>query len=349
MLPLVVTIALRTILATCWCSGRQPIYDGGPRVTKDDDLRQLAGVGAVGRAAADFLQRSRMSPATHRAYYAVLRQLAKDHPNHELAHFNPPHGVEVVREFLARHWGGKADATVNGKLSALHGFFTWQMEHGRMIADPTHAIRRRRLPMPKRDIFLNAEVEKIFAANSDPRDRLALRLLLDWGLSKGGLKNLRFQHFDSDRRRLVARAYGGRQYSLPIPDEGLWTDLEELRRENPESTRQSHYLLPYQMIKHEKVTAFDPEVPRGERGLHKWWYRCLARAGIVKPGIENGHGMKKARQTAGQRWLDRTKSIKTVQAVLGHASVGTTWTGYSAPVEIGKLADELSKGLEDQR
>jgi hypothetical protein len=43
----------------------------------------------------------------------------------------------------------------------------------------------------------------VFAANPDLRDRVALRLLLDYGLRKGALRDAKFKHFDHYRKRLT--------------------------------------------------------------------------------------------------------------------------------------------------
>jgi hypothetical protein len=52
----------------------------------------------------------------------------------------------------------------------------------------------------------------------------------------------------------------------------------------------------------------------GVHGLHKWWYRCLQRAGIVAEGITRGRKMHMARHTAGQSVLDRTGNLKAAKA-----------------------------------
>ena len=57
----------------------------------------------------------------------------------------------------------------------------------------------------------------------------------------------------------------------------------------------------------------------GVHGLHKWWYRCLQRAGIVAEGATAGKKMHMARHTAGQAVLDKTGNLKGVQKLLGHS------------------------------
>jgi site-specific recombinase XerC len=64
-------------------------------------------------------------------------------------------------------------------------------------------------------------------------------------------------------------------------------------------------------------------------GLHNWWYRCLANAGLVPEGTSSGEKMHKARHTAGQNVLDKTGNLKAVQKLLGHKSIMTTADIYT--------------------
>jgi site-specific recombinase XerC len=81
-------------------------------------------------------------------------------------------------------------------------------------------------------------------------------------------------------------------------------------------------------------------------GAHKWWYRCLANAGIVPTGTESGERMHKARHTAGQRVLDSTGNLKAVQKLLGHSSIQATGDVY-ADWDIDQLAATMAKVLTD--
>jgi integrase len=88
----------------------------------------------------------------------------------------------------------------------------------------------------------------------------------------------------------------------------------------------------------------DPTQPRGEHGLHGWWYRCLARAGVVERGTTAGRRMHGARHTAIQRVLDKTGNLKAAQVLAGHATVGTTGDIYSG-WETGQLAGTMREVL----
>jgi integrase len=76
-------------------------------------------------------------------------------------------------------------------------------------------------------------------------------------------------------------------------------------------------------------TKVDLTQPIGEHGAHLWWYRCLARAGIVTKGQTAGRRMHSARHTAIQRVLDKTQNLKAAQQLAGHANIGTTGDTYT--------------------
>ena len=85
----------------------------------------------------------------------------------------------------------------------------------------------------------------------------------------------------------------------------------------------------------------------GVATLHRWWYRCLAQAGVVAEGTTSGERMHKARHTAGQRVLDATGNLKAVQRLLGHTSIQTTGDVY-ADWDIDQLAVTLAQVLSDE-
>ncbi len=55
------------------------------------------------------------------------------------------------------------------------------------------------------------------AAQEELRDRVAVRLLLNYGLRKGALKAIQFKQFDHQRKRLTVFTKGQKVRDLPIP------------------------------------------------------------------------------------------------------------------------------------
>lgn len=79
---------------------------------------------------------------------------------------------------------------------------------------------------PARTTFSDDQRRATIAGAEGLRDRIALRLLLDYGLRKGALQNIQFKHFDHQRRRLTMFTKGQNVRQLPIPQPPFWLDVE---------------------------------------------------------------------------------------------------------------------------
>ncbi|MGZ6584329.1 MAG: tyrosine-type recombinase/integrase, partial [Solirubrobacteraceae bacterium] len=205
-----------------------------------------------------------------------------------------------------------------------------------------------------RTTFTPDQRRATLAAAEERRDRIALRLLFDYGIRKGTLKAVQFKHFDHQRRRLTTFGKGGKVRDLPIPDPNLWMDLE--RHILDVGARPSDYLMcRHRMIpvgtpdaagrRRTELRRF-PEKPMSDHGLHRWWYGRLADAGITEPGVLAGERMHKARHTAGQRMLDRTGNLKAVQKLLDHTTIQTTADIYT-DWDVDQLTASLAAVLAE--
>jgi integrase/recombinase XerC len=295
----------------------------------------------LGQEAAAYLRvkRKRLTEQSYRDYEASLDKFARYYPDLRLEDFEPPAGAGRIEEFLDAQWGSAAPRTYNKNLSILRDFFKFQILRGRLHGDPTIAIERARKVDPYRTTFTPDQRRGIVAAQEDRRDRLCVRLLLDYGLRKGGLQAVQFKHFDHQRRRLTVFLKRSKIRELPIPDPNFWLDLERLILDV--EAKPNHYLLPGRRG-NQNGTTLVPERPLSGHGAHDWWYRCLERAGIVPEGTTSGEHMHKARHTAGQRVLDSTGNLKAVQKLLGHESIQTT-----ADIYVDWDLDQLAATLAD--
>jgi site-specific recombinase XerC len=295
----------------------------------------------LGADAAEYLRikRKRLTKTSHIAWESSLDKLARHFADLELEDFEPPIGTQRIEEYLDRHWGDAAPRTYNKHLSITKDFFRWAILRGRLHGDPTLGIEPARNRQPHRTTFTPAQRQAIIASQTDVRDKLALRLLLDYGLRRGALMAVQFMHFDHWRKRLTVFSKGGTVRELPIPQPAFWHELEQHMLEV--EARPEHYLLP-KVISNQWATRTVPDQPLGGHGMHRWWYRCLANAGVVPTGVERGERMHKARHTAGQRVLDATGNLKATQKLLGHASIRTTgdiYTEWDADQLAATLAD----------
>jgi site-specific recombinase XerC len=257
----------------------------------------------------------------------------------------PPTGTERLEEFLDHQWGGGAPRTYNKNLSIVKDFFQWQIRRARLHGDPTLLIERAKSRQVYRTTFTTDQRHAIIAGQDSLRDRIVLRLLLDYGLRKGALCAIQFKHFDHQRKRVTIFTKGQKIRAVPLPDPPLWKDLE--RHILEVEAQPHHYLLTRRKrAGRDFVGAEIPEEPMSSNATHKWWYRCLENAGIVAKGANSGEKMHKARRTAGQRVLDSTGNLKAVQKLLGHSSIQTTGDVY-ADWDIDQLAETMARVIAD--
>jgi integrase len=212
-------------------------------------------------------------------------------------------------------------------------------------------VERARKREAHRETFAADVRRRIVAEQESLRDRLALRLLFDLGVRKGTLQRVQFKHFDYQRHRLTVFLKRGKVRELPIPDPNFWTDLE--RHILEVEAQPHHYLMASTKVIPRGNTGKPPIVKRypdkpmsDSAGMHRWWYGCLERAGVVPAGVTAGERMHKARHTAGQRVLDKTGNLKAVQMLLGHDSIRTTADTY-LDWDIDRLAHTLLSVLAD--
>lgn len=305
----------------------------------------------LGQDAAGFLRakRKRLTPDSYETYELCLDKLARYFCDLTLGDLEPPLGGERLEEFMEHQWGGCQPRTYNKNHSILGEFFVHQVRHGRMVGNPMLLVGRAKARAVYRTTFTRADRQALMTANTDRSDRIALRLLLDYGLRKGALAAVQFKHFDHERRRLTVFTKGGVVRPLPLPQPAFWLELERLIFER--QAEPHHYLLcRHRRIPHKGGRMDDytyPEQALGTQGLHQWWYRRLERAGIVEPGVSAGERMHKARHTAGQRLLDATGNLKAVQKLLMHQHISTTGDIYTDWDE-DQLADSLLAALDDE-
>lgn len=300
----------------------------------------------LGQEAAVYLRakRKRLTDTSYRDYESCLDKLARYYMDLELVDLEPPTGTDRVEDFLDAHWGGSAPRTYNKNLSIITDFLKFQRLRGRMERDPCEAIDRARTRQVHRTTFSSDQRRAIVASQDELRDRIALRLLLDYGLRKGALTVVQFKHFDHVRKRLTIFTKGGKVRDVPIPHPAFWHDLE--RHILDVGARPDHFIMCRQKTVPRAGVVRFPEKPMGVHGMHLWWYGCLERAGIVPEGVTSGERMHKARHTAGQRVLDATGNLKAVQKLLGHSSIQTTGDSY-ADWDIDQLAATLAAVLSE--
>ena len=271
---------------------------------------------------------------TLRDYEAILAKLAIDHADLELAAFEPPDGTTRLREFIDERWGDAAPRTRKKVRAILMSFFKWAQAEFKLQGNPVVPIRSPRLRDVERELFSAEDVAGIVAAQPELRDRVALKLLFLMGLRKGELAATRYRDFDLGRRRLQVHGKGGKIRQTPIPTEELRQEIAELslRRDPLE-----HLLYPQKRGPKGTVIWEDRRKPLSGPALHRWWYRCLTRAGVVE------EGRRTARRCTAPATRQAPSSTSPPATSTRPSSCSATPTSARPPTSTSRARPQTSK------
>ena len=280
-------------------------------------------------------------------YEYQLARLCLDHPTLELASFEPPEGRELVRAYIARHWGSgapayartssakgqRSPATKNKVRAILSDFFKWCVTEDLMRGSPIIGIARTKGKGVERKVYQLGEPERILAACTTDRDRCAVALTNIFGLRKMEVRLLRLRDYDMGRGTLTVHGKGSKIRVLPVAehpqlaallnahwierlfhgdaDEYLLYPQKYGRRNDPDGPRIA-------------LNWEDRHAPLTDTPMHHWWKQRLADA-----GVPHSRKMHEMRHTALTTLLQATGNMKVVQLTAGHESMATTADIYS--------------------
>jgi integrase/recombinase XerC len=259
----------------------------------------------------------RLSAATVRAYRGDLEDLATSCDDADLDEI----GLEELREWL---WTatkrGDARSTVARRTAAARGFFGWALEEGLLEVDPSlrlHAPKRGR-PLPKVATVdaMGAVLGRARAAarDGDPialRDAAMLELLYASAIRVSELCGLDLADLDRSRTTVRVTGKGDKERIAPygIPARDALDDYLVRAR-------------PVLAARGEEAHAVFLGV-RGGRIGPRAVYDVVNR--LVGPELGAvALGPHSLRHSAATHLLDGGADLRTVQELLGHASLGTT-------------------------
>jgi Site-specific recombinase XerD len=110
--------------------------------------------------------------------------------------------LSEIRTVDIQQWIGEIkkvmkEKTVSRKISAVINYFNWLAQGNVLTENPAESIRYIRITSPLPDILFDEECQKLLAAASaDPRSYLLVLLLLETGMKKEELFDLKLTHFD---------------------------------------------------------------------------------------------------------------------------------------------------------
>lgn len=259
----------------------------------------------------------RLSPATVRAYRGDLRDFAESVGNADLDDVD----LETLREWLWRATQrGDARATLARRAASVRGLFAWAAETEIIAADPSLRLvspkRGRSLPTVATATTMAGVLEgaRDRAAEGDPvalRDAALLELLYAAALRVSEVCGTDVDDLDRDRRTIRVLGKGGKERVVPF---GL-----------PAGKALDDYLVRGRSAlagRGEGTAALFVGVRGGRLGA-RTAYEVVSRT--VAPALgSRAVGPHTLRHSAATHLLDGGADLRTVQELLGHASLGTT-------------------------
>jgi integrase/recombinase XerD len=244
------------------------------------------------------LQLRRYSASTLKHYVDAVRGLAAFY---RLAPDRlSPHQVQDYLLYLMQErqleWN-----TVNCIVSGLKFFYGQILKRSDILL----SIPERRTPRRLPEIFSGQELQRLFAAAANPRDRALLMTTYSAGLRINEVVRLQIPDIDSQRRMLRVRGGKGDKDRYTLLSERL---LQELRA-YWKSARPPLWLFP----------GRSPQQPLSHHSARRAFHYAKGKAGIVKGG-----SIHALRHSFATHLLEAKVDIRTIQILLGHSSIRST-------------------------
>ena len=268
--------------------------------------------------------------ATRKRHRYTLESLTR-HVGHDLA-------IKALTARLVAGWLNTMDvcpSTKRVRLSDIRTFYRWAHNAGYMRVDPTIGVR---IPRPARSEIREINRAKLVALGlvlPDARSRVVIALMLNEGLRIGEVARLEDGDIDRARKTIHIVGKGGHERILPITQDTLgWLTVYI----NERGRRGSGPLI---------AQKRDPHQPMKPGYLGKLVVDWLKAAGI-KQAAHDGMSAHAFRHTRAGTLLDLGADPRIVQEVLGHQSLGTTWTYTRLRGRIKEIRRYMDQALPDE-
>jgi site-specific recombinase XerD len=263
----------------------------------------------------DDLIRRDAAPRTRRAYRADLEQFARWAEERGLV----PAAVDprTLRHYIAGLSAAQlAPSTSARKLAALRALFKSQREHGQMAHSPAELVSAPRRPRTLPRVLKAADAARLLDAIPaqgplELRDRAMFELAYSCGLRAEELVGARAADVDHDGEQVRVEGKGRKTRLLPVGEVAMKALVEYIERGRGQLA--------------------DPAHPAGELFLSKTGRRLSTsdvrrrlRAWARRAGVAPSIGPHTLRHSFATHLLDGGADLRSIQELLGHASVSST-------------------------
>ena len=219
--------------------------------------------------------------------------------------------ASLMVENASRGFGARSSAR---QLSGLRGFFRFLVREKAIVEDPTQLVDRPRLGRRLPRVLSFDEIERLLAVPATDTDRgllhaAMLHVMYASGLRVSELCGLRLGDVDLQRGLVMALGKGGKRRLVPVGEVAMEMLGRYLRDVRPRFAAQGGNALFVS--------------PRGGHFTREGFWRMVRRY-AVSAGIFPLPSPHKLRHSFATHLLRGGADLRAVQAMLGHADLGTT-------------------------
>jgi site-specific recombinase XerD len=274
-----------------------------------------------------------MSDKTRRAYGVDIAQLAEWATAQELGpHELGPRQLRLFAGVLSER--GARKTTVARKLAAVRTFYRGLVKRGELEANPADLVatpkRESYLPQVLKPAEIATLLERIPAGTPlDLRDRAMFELAYSAGLRAEEIVMLDLEGLDQDAEEVRVEGKGAKTRVVPV-GEPAWRALRSyLERGRPALSSSDGRAEPAVFLS------------KNGRRLSTSDVRRRLRASVRRAALQAGVSPHTLRHSFATHLLEGGADLRSIQELLGHASVSTTQT-YTR-VESGRLKQAYSR------
>ncbi len=260
------------------------------------------------------LNRRDAAERTRRAYGIDLGQFARWAIARELSPERV--GPRAVRRYIAElSQHNAAPTTTARKLAALRALFSSQREHGRISQNPADLVSTPRRPSHLPRVLSARETAQLLdgipaGSPLELRDRALFELAYSCGLRAEEIVSLRMSHVDHDAEQLRVEGKGRKTRLLPVGEPALAAVALYAERARPALVDSPAEDALFLSKSGRPLATSDVR-----RRLRKWTERL---------GVGTGSSPHALRHSYATHLLDGGADLRSIQELLGHASVSST-------------------------
>ena len=235
-----------------------------------------------------------------------------------------------VRRFVAQlSEAGEARRTIARRLSCLRSFFRYLCREGTLEQNPAVAIPTPRLEKRLPSFLDEQQVARLLTTPSTEkwqglRDRAILETLYSTGMRVSELVGLSLEDLDEISGTAIVRGKGKKERLCPIGETALMSIRGYLAR------RPNKLQAPVALFVSQKGTRLTV------RQVDRLLVRYVRQAGL--PAAISPHSLRHSFAT---HLLERGADLRSVQELLGHASLSTTQIyTHITPQRLKKVYDQ---------